>query len=81
MKIKVRQLNAFANVQKSLGRNDLAKMIHASVLKAVELGVPEIDLPTDTDEQKELVRLIEQSDVFIPMLNRDNKRGKRFFRG
>ncbi|RLC35808.1 hypothetical protein DRH27_06240 [Candidatus Falkowbacteria bacterium] len=78
MKIKVRQLNAFANVQKSIERTALAKDLHATVLAAVENGVDEIDLPTDTADERKLVQLIVQSDVFIPVLNRETQRLKRF---
>ena len=74
MEISIRKLNAFANIQKTIGHKDLAKMLHEQVLMAIESGISEIDMSMETEQERKLVQLVLQAESYIPILNKQIKK-------
>ena len=73
MLITVRELNAFGNILYNQKKFSLAKEMHKQVLRLLEMGEVAFDMETETEDGKELCRLIKQADDCIRFLNTHRK--------
>ncbi len=63
MKVTIKELNAFGNVLQSAGQVSLAKEVHNTVLRALDLGITEVNI-----KDEHTYDLIKKAEKYIAFL-------------